>query len=187
MRAGLLVIALIVVVAITMREPFVGALTILVTYILNPIVLEETYGYFYYWHMPQILYIATFVSMALRLPVYDTQCGAKLFRVSPEIRSLFETPFRSNWVFDVELLARLIRSRKESGGSPVAEAIYENPLQEWRDVAGSKVKAHDCIIALYELGVIYWTYLWGLKGIGAKSASLRENRGGSPHDATQAH
>jgi len=104
---------------------------------------------------------ATLVSMALRLPVYDTQCGAKLFRVSPEIRSLFETPFRSNWVFDVELIARFILARGVAGGPPVEEAIYEKPLDEWRDVAGSKVKPHDCVIAMFELGVIYWTYLRG--------------------------
>ena len=102
---------------------------------------------------------ATLVSMALRLPVYDTQCGAKLFRVSPQIRALFETPFRSNWVFDVELLARFIRAHRTTGGPPPHQTIYENPLDEWRDVAGSKIKPHDCLIALYELAVIYWTYL----------------------------
>jgi dolichyl-phosphate beta-glucosyltransferase len=104
---------------------------------------------------------ATLVSMALRLPVYDTQCGAKLCRVSPEIRSLFESPFRSNWVFDVELIARFIRARRIAGGPPPEEALYEKPLDEWRDVRGSKVKPQDCIIALFELGVIYWTYLRG--------------------------
>ena len=107
---------------------------------------------------------ATLASMALRLPVYDTQCGAKLFRVSPEIRSLFESPFRGNWVFDIELIARFLRARRIAGGPPPEEAIYEKPLYEWRDVAGSKVKPRDCFIALFELGVIYWTYLRGPSG-----------------------
>lgn len=109
---------------------------------------------------------ATLVSMALRLPIYDTQCGAKLFRVSPEIGSLFEAPFRSNWVFDVELIARFLCARRISGGPPPEQTIYEKPLDEWRDVAGSKVKLRDCVIALFELGVIYWTYL--RKGTGQK-------------------
>ena len=114
---------------------------------------------------------ATLASFALGLPVYDTQCGAKLFRVSPEIRSLFETPFRTNWIFDVELIARFIRARRIAGGPPAEQGIHEKSLYEWRDVAGSKVKPHDCFIALFELGVIYWTYLRGSSGAVAKGAS----------------
>ena len=36
---------------------------------------------------------ATAASMVLGLAVYDTQCGAKLFRASPAIRALFQEPF----------------------------------------------------------------------------------------------
>jgi glycosyltransferase involved in cell wall biosynthesis len=58
--------------------------------------------------------LATLSSFALGLAVYDTQCGAKLFRASPEIGALFAEPFTANWMFDVELLARLIRARRGS-------------------------------------------------------------------------
>jgi glycosyltransferase involved in cell wall biosynthesis len=101
---------------------------------------------------------ATAASMALKLPVYDTQCGAKLFRVTPLLPDLFATPFRSRWVFDVEILARLLNLGRASGFD-AATAIYELPLMEWRDVSGSKVKALDFPRALVEMIGIYWTYL----------------------------
>jgi len=100
---------------------------------------------------------ATAASAVLGVPMYDTQCGAKLFRATPEIRAIFEQPFRTNWVFDVELLARFLRNRKAERAEPAAGAIYELPLTEWRDVAGSKVKPQDFFRAFFELATIYWT------------------------------
>jgi glycosyltransferase involved in cell wall biosynthesis len=89
-------------------------------------------------------------SRMLGLRIYDTQCGAKLFRRSAEIETLFAAPFLSRWIFDVELLARLIHIR---GGRRWAaqQALAELPLRSWHDVAGSKVRAADFLQAIPEL------------------------------------
>jgi glycosyltransferase involved in cell wall biosynthesis len=102
---------------------------------------------------------ATVVSIVLRLPVYDTQCGAKLFRVTPELREIFDEPFASRWIFDVEILARLIALRRTQGGPGLDASIFELPLREWRDVAGSKLRASDFPRAALELWHIYQRYL----------------------------
>jgi hypothetical protein len=72
---------------------------------------------------------ATAASLTLDAPIYDTQCGAKAFRVDDTLREALAEPFESRWVFDVELLARLMRH------GPAG--IVEVPLEEWRDVRGS--------------------------------------------------
>jgi glycosyltransferase involved in cell wall biosynthesis len=102
---------------------------------------------------------ATAASLVLGLAIYDTQCGAKLLRVSPEIKSLFHLPFATKWLFDVEIIARLIQARSEMNLPPVSDMIYEFPLQEWHDVAGSKVKPSDFVKAFFGLVMIYWKYI----------------------------
>jgi dolichyl-phosphate beta-glucosyltransferase len=78
---------------------------------------------------------ATVASLVLRMPVYDTQCGAKLFRRSHALERALAAPFRSRWAFDVELLQRLQAQWRYAG----AQRIVEVPLREWRDVGESKV------------------------------------------------
>jgi glycosyltransferase involved in cell wall biosynthesis len=81
---------------------------------------------------------ATAASLALGVAVYDTQCGAKLFRVNDTLRAALADPVPDRWSFDVELLARLLHPAAEV--PPIdAERIVEVPLTEWRDVGGSKL------------------------------------------------
>jgi len=104
---------------------------------------------------------ATAASLVLGLSVYDTQCGAKLFRVTPATIGLFDAPFRSRWIFDVELLARLVAAARAGGGRPAHELIYECPLDRWQDVAGSRLAPHDFLFAAADLAAIYWRYARG--------------------------
>jgi dolichyl-phosphate beta-glucosyltransferase len=99
--------------------------------------------------------IATLVSAILKLPVYDTQCGAKLFRATTTLRSIFATPFLSRWVFDVEILARLIVEQLRTGGPPPEVCVKELPLPTWRDVKGSKIRPRDAASALTDLWRIH--------------------------------
>ena len=71
---------------------------------------------------------------AIGLPVNDTQCGAKLFRVSGVLRDAVSKPFRSGWLFDVELFTRIA-----GGVEQKMNAFYEYPLAQWEEIAGSKV------------------------------------------------
>jgi dolichyl-phosphate beta-glucosyltransferase len=103
---------------------------------------------------------ATAASFVLDLPVYDTQCGAKLFRVTSATRQLFSERFCVNWTFDVEIIARVQSARNALRLGTVLEPtrIYELPLNEWRDVAGSKVQPTDFVKALLEMLRIYTRY-----------------------------
>ena len=93
---------------------------------------------------------ATAVSIVLGLPVYDTQCGAKLFRITPELGVILAAPFLSRWIFDVEIIARFLAVHNHDA-SYATDAIYEHPLPRWEDVAGSKVRSTDFFVAFYEL------------------------------------
>ena len=95
---------------------------------------------------------ATGASLVLNLPVYDTQCGAKLIRCNDRTRELFEEPFGSRWIFDVEMLARHLEGRT------TPHQIRELPLDQWTDVAGSKVKPIDFLRALGELIQVHRRY-----------------------------
>lgn len=93
---------------------------------------------------------ATMSSAALRLAVYDTQCGAKVLRVTPALHTAIARPFRSRWSFDVELLGRLLAA----GADP--SAFVEVPLRTWRDVGGSKLRPTAALGAGLAVARLLW-------------------------------
>jgi glycosyltransferase involved in cell wall biosynthesis len=97
---------------------------------------------------------ATAASLTLHMPVYDTQCGAKLFRAS-FVPALFADPFLSRWFFDVEILAR---ARNQLGLTHAIERTIEVPLGSWYDVAGSRLSFGSLMRAPVELWAISRRY-----------------------------
>lgn len=100
-------------------------------------------------------FFATAAAKMLDLQVYDTQCGAKVFRVIPSLKDLFAERFLSNWIFDVEILARLIAQRRGSALPQPEDVVYEQPVDEWRDIPGSNINP-----ASYVTSILDATKLW---------------------------
>lgn len=102
---------------------------------------------------------STIASLAIGAPYYDTQCGAKVFRSGPPLLDALSGPFLSRWAFDVELLGRLLAGSPRAASVP-AMRLVEYPLQNWEDVAGSKLTAGDAWKSAAEL-LLIWRDLAG--------------------------
>jgi glycosyltransferase involved in cell wall biosynthesis len=79
--------------------------------------------------------VATAISKSLKLSLYDSQCGCKIFDQSLADK-IFVEPFLSKWLFDVEIFFRAI---KVYGRKNIKEHIKEVPLNEWVDTPDSRV------------------------------------------------
>lgn len=100
---------------------------------------------------------ATFASIILNLPVYDTQCGAKIMTKDVALK-VFKESFITRWFFDIEIIARLIQTY---GTNTVEERIYEITLRKWSDIRGSSLKLTDFIsapIQLLQIAIHYKCY-----------------------------
>lgn len=98
---------------------------------------------------------ATIISQfILKIPVYDTQCGAKIFDAKLA-RMLFDKPFVTKWLFDVELLLRF----KDIDGN-FHKKIVERPLQTWEEKGESKIKVYEFMLVPYQIVKIYFKYVF---------------------------
>jgi glycosyltransferase involved in cell wall biosynthesis len=82
---------------------------------------------------------ATAASLILRLPVYDTQCGAKIFKNSDNLKKVFRNPFHVSWIFDVEIFARFLIIERQAYRDRAGADWVEYPLEHWCDIKGSKI------------------------------------------------
>ena len=97
---------------------------------------------------------ATIVSNILKIPVYDTQCGAKIF-LAEFAEFIFSEKFLSRWFFDVELFARII---EHIGRQNTVHSFLELPLSQWHDQGQSKITWANVLETPNELLRIYIFY-----------------------------
>lgn len=79
-------------------------------------------------------FLATIIDNRFRLGIYDTQCGAKFFP-TPVLADICQEPFKTKWLFDVEIFLRLFRKQQRN--------LLEIPLQNWKDPGNSKLSLLD--------------------------------------------
>ena len=101
-------------------------------------------------------FFATIFSQILRFPVYDTQCGAKVFRFDESLVDILSKPFLTRWLFDVELLSRMVCQSKVRASHDAM--IREEPLFQWIHVGGSKIRIGNALHVLVETFRIWKNY-----------------------------
>ncbi len=74
---------------------------------------------------------------------YDTQCGFKIFQNTSSLHVALQLPFKTKWFFDLELYSR----------SPSLK-IWEEPLNHWLDIGGSKLSPKSAFLVFRELMIV---------------------------------
>lgn len=93
--------------------------------------------------------VSFLINKTLDIHFEDTQCGAKLFK-QEIVSSIFEKPFVSSWIFDVELIHRIRKNLKND----LQNQVIEIPVTSWHDVGESKVSPWYFFKLLVELNSI---------------------------------
>lgn len=94
--------------------------------------------------------IATIVDRHYRLGIYDTQCGAKLFRADLAA-VITEKKFVTRWLFDIEISLRIRRERPSAKGEEI-------PLLTWYAQKGSKIGVWQTPLVIRDLLRLFRNY-----------------------------
>jgi glycosyltransferase involved in cell wall biosynthesis len=119
---------------------------------------------------------ATLFSHLLSLPVYDSQCGAKLLDRATA-QDLFALPFDTRWLLDVELIFRL---RERIGVEGVLRTVVEVPLERWWEKGRSALRPWDAPATLLQVFRLAWRHRRGRETAGRALTSRREGGGAHP-------
>ncbi len=94
------------------------------------------------------------IRILLKASFQDTQCGAKIFQKSL-IPFLFSQPFKTPWLFDVEIFLRL---QQKFGKTTLQKGVLEFPLMHWTEVGDSRLKLRDTIKIPMQLLKLHYQY-----------------------------
>jgi len=135
-------------------------------------------------------------AMAIGVGIQDALCGAKMFRTGTNLNAILSQPFSSRWIFDVEIVARLDALLRIQRKVSIQKALYEFPLEEWYEIAGSRLRSKDFAragVELAELALRYRLFPRGIRKqfVGAESDRFEKPAPLSPRcrvmsDASQA-
>jgi glycosyltransferase involved in cell wall biosynthesis len=96
--------------------------------------------------------VATFVT---KIHIYDSQCGLKAFTTNTNLKSSLEIPFRTRWLFDLELLQRMNGQQIGSVDSGwLQEVAVEIPLRRWNEVSGTKFSLTAQVKSMLQLSLL---------------------------------
>ena len=76
---------------------------------------------------------------------YDPQTGFKVFKFNHEQMGIFENNFETKWFVDLEILLRFKASQKK------IMKIWEEPVNSWKDIEGSKIRGFELITVFRDL------------------------------------
>ena len=94
------------------------------------------------------------VNMFIKINIDDTQCGAKFFK-SAWVYQLFDAPFKTQWLFDVELILRALNENNNGIQDIPVREIY---LRQWDEIDHSKLKINDFYRIAFEFIKVIWNY-----------------------------
>lgn len=95
---------------------------------------------------------AIVIALLFRLKAYDTQCGAKIL-TADVAEAVFDKPFLSRWLFDVEILLRVRNMRPDYD-----RIIQETPLDIWLEQGNSKIRFSHFFKMPVQLWKMYFRY-----------------------------
>lgn len=98
--------------------------------------------------------IKKFIKVILKTTFQDTQCGAKIFQRNL-VPFLFDQPFMTPWLFDVEIFLRL---QKKFGKTTLQKGVLEFPLMHWTEVGDSRLKLKHTIKIPMQLIKLHYQY-----------------------------
>ena len=92
--------------------------------------------------------LITLIGFRYSFMPYDSQSGLKIFQVTQALDDSLKIPFRTKWLFDIELLNRLDRKSNE-------KLIWEEPVMAWADKPGSHLRLRNFANVFKEVVTLY--------------------------------